>query len=537
MNLKFSFAAALICFIFFPMLISAQSAFQKMIPGNDDDGAFSILQTLDGGYIVAGNTQSYGTPDGLDDMLLVKTDANGTVEWLKAYGDSLPINATCIRQKPDSTYMITGRTFNTPTTNGDVFLMCADKDGSMIFYKTYGDSATEGGQTLELTSDGGYIICGGTLSLGAGDLDMLLLKTDSAGNVEWMKTYGSLMFDHGTSVKQLPDGGYLLGGRGNEPGNMNILLTRTKPDGDTIWSKTYSGIFYEESYNITLCLDGNYMIAGTTNTFGAGKPDVALIKTDTSGNILNSRVYGDVETEASYSIHANRDSGFTVVGYSESSFIDSVRGMDSANVFLIRVDKNLDTLWSAIYGGPGMDESYSVVETDDNGFAIAAFEKSYGSDSAMVFIIKTDSIGQSECLYRHVSPVITIPSFTVTNNNFAIDTTAFIAVDGTPVINSFLVNEIDLCLFIGINDKPPARSTVRIYPNPFDISARIELEPLGPGTNAVFELFDTYGRKAGQLSMDGPYAEFYKNELSPGVYVYRVLRSGGIIGSGKLVIF
>jgi hypothetical protein len=207
-------------------------SFAKTYRGTDLEGASSVQQTSDGGYIVAGWTWSF---DVVGDIFLIKTDANGNVQWAK----------------------------------------------------TYGGTNDEEAYSIQQTSDGGYIVAGYTYSFGAGYYDIFLIKTDASGNIIWAKTYGGTSRDEAYSVQQTSDGGYIVAGWTTSFGAdlKDIFLIKTDANGNIQWAKTYGGTSRDEAYSVQQTSDGGYIVAGGTSSFGAGGDNFFLIKTDANGNI------------------------------------------------------------------------------------------------------------------------------------------------------------------------------------------------------------------------------------------------------------
>jgi hypothetical protein len=215
--------------------------FAKTYGGTSYDWVSSVQQTSDGGYIVVGSTNSFGA--GSSDAFLIKTDANGNVQWVKAFGGT----------------------------------------------------AEDGASSVQQTSDGGYILAGYTNSFGAGDYDVFLIKTDASGNVQWTKTYGGGNYDDASSVQQTSDGGYIVVGTTYSfgAGYSDVFLVKTNVSGNLQWAKTYGGTDYDWASSVQQISDGEYIVAGITASFGAGIDDILLVKTDASGNMGSCSIVQD----------------------------------------------------------------------------------------------------------------------------------------------------------------------------------------------------------------------------------------------------
>lgn len=258
----------------------------KTFGGEFYDFAWSVQQTTDLGYIVAGYTASFGA--GYYDVLLLKYDATGAVTWAVAVGGYSYDEGMVVQQTNDGGYIVSGETRSFGESNGDLLLVKLTASGSVVWARTAGGAAErEYGSSVQQTTDGGYIITGATGSYGAGSSDALLVKYDNTGTIVWGRTIGGAYLDQGHSVQQMPDGGYQVAGMTYSygPGYNAILLFKVNALGNLSWARTIGGDEYEYARSVQVTSDGGFVVTGWTSSYGAGDEDVVLIKTTSDGTI------------------------------------------------------------------------------------------------------------------------------------------------------------------------------------------------------------------------------------------------------------
>ena len=265
---------------------------QKRYGGSNDEMGRSILQTMDGGYIVAGYTYSYG----LLGVWVIKLDSVGNIQWQKTFG-GWGVEIRTILQTPDEGYVLTAMTDSYGAGGYDAWVIKLDKNGNSEWQKTYGGKQDDYGQAIYRTSEGEYILGGTTLSFGAGDADVWVLKLDANGNIQWQKAYGGVNGDYLKAIRQTSDGGYLAAGGTYSfgVGKGDGWLLKLDSSGNIEWEKTLGGEEYDAFISIQEASDA-YILAGETKSFGAGSYDIWISKIQKDGNMGNCPATDSVAT-------------------------------------------------------------------------------------------------------------------------------------------------------------------------------------------------------------------------------------------------
>jgi hypothetical protein len=220
-------------------------------------------------------------------VLVCASPALAQTSWWRTYGGTNSDYGCSVQPTADGGYIVAGSTASFGAGNGDVYLIKTDASGDTLWTRTYGGTSDDYGWSVQLTSDGGYIIAGYSSSFGAGDYDVYLIRTSPSGDSLWTRTYGGTSLDKGYSVQQTSDGGYIVVGytKSYGAGDVDAYLVKTDSSGDALWTRTYGGTNSDNGHSVQQTSDGGYIIAGQTRSFGAGSLDVYLIKTDANGNV------------------------------------------------------------------------------------------------------------------------------------------------------------------------------------------------------------------------------------------------------------
>jgi hypothetical protein len=470
-----------------PITLFPQISFEKTYGGDTYDIGYCVQQTMDGGYVIAGESGN--------DVYLIKTDSLGDTLWTRTYDENPVDKGYCVKQTTDGGYIIAGATgfpahYPEEIDSTVVYLIKTDSSGDILWARTYGSDYSDAGHAVQQTVDGGYIVAGciNCHNLG-GDCDVYLIKTDSVGDTLWTRTYGSEYGAKGYAVQQTVDGGYIVAGIADYYwAEADVYLIKTDSFGDTLWTRTYSGDSWGYGKSVQQTTDGGCIVTGTIST------DVYLIKTDSTGDTLWTKTYGSQYFDHGNSIQQTTDGGYIITGdYGYTG------GSGTGNVYLIKTDSFGDTLWTRTYSGESIGSGKSVQHTTDGGYVITGWTFTSSYD---VYLIKTDPDG-----YVNIS-----------NNN-----------------------PLSIKL-------PRSGALSQNYPNPFNPTTTITFDvpgEMGEEKLVKFTIYDIRGRKVRTL-VDSEYEPGTHRviwdgrddrgaRVTSGVYLY-TLRSGNSTYTRKMVM-
>jgi len=342
--------------------VTGNLEWKKNYGGTSLETAYSIEITEDDGYIIAGFTYSndgnVNNNKGDSDYWIVKLDLSGNLEWERNYGGSKRDWARSIQQTSDGGYVIAGLT---ESNNGDVsnnngdldyWILKLDIFGNLEWEKNYGGSGMDIPYSIKETKDSGFIVIGqsssnnGDVGSNNGDSDCWVLKLDAFGNLEWEKNYGGLQLDVGFSIQQTKDDGYILAGWSDSYSlnNDNYWILKLDVFGNLEWEKKYGGTAVDQAYSIRQTEDGGYVIAGFSESSNGdlmnnnGFSDYWILKLDVLGNIEWEKNYGGSKVEQALSIEQTNDGGYIVSGFSNSSDRDVENNLGSFDFWIVKLE-------------------------------------------------------------------------------------------------------------------------------------------------------------------------------------------------------
>lgn len=487
MNKKLQILVVMISGLGLANSVWAQITFERSYGGQFYDMGNVVIETPDHNFLVFGTTRSVSNDT--TDAYLLRLDENGDTLWTNIYGGKLWDSGIAIAASSDEGYVLALASNSINPENYDVHLVKIQENGDTLWTRTYGGPDTDYVHAMQSTSDDGYVVLAHTLSYGMGSLDFYLLKFDVNGDTLWTRTYGDTGSEWGGFVQETTDQGYILTGDTHsfQDPNGDIYLIKTDSFGDTLWTRTYGGPEYDRAYHVLQMPDGGYLLSGKTESFGNADQNGYLLRTNSAGDTLWTKVFGGSQTCSLSWCERTSDGNYVAVG--------SIRGIGVATVdaYLIKFDSDGNILWTRNFGGPEHDLANCVKETQDGGLIIVGGTESFtvGQDDD-VYIIKTNDAGN------------------------------FTSVRGT---RSTL--------------PPSSNALLECYPNPFHSSTRISFK-LNMADNVSLRIVSLLGKEIETLLSDkymtnGDYEISWSADHLPGGFYVIQLKVGNYIYTKNLI--
>lgn len=490
--------------------------------------------TYDNGFVIAGTVavwQLFGSGDG--DIFIFRTDSTGVIQWERRWDLANDEEVFSVTSTPDTGYIITGFTFGATTNSRDGFILKADDNGNMSFVKRIdhnGESNTF--HSVRKARNNHFIYSGRDGGGAGGQYDMHLSLADSAGNIIWGKTFGGNDWDWGWWAEETSDYGFIMTGESQSflIGSNDIYLVKTDSIGNKLWSRVYGSATFEKGLWVKE-MNGAYYVAGYTQGFVSGNTDAKtfLMKTDLSGNVLWMKIYLEMSSPAG--ILATNDGGIILVG----SSYNLPGGFGITDMFIIKADSAGNIQWARNYGGSGSDAGATAQELAD-GFLFGGVTYSFitGPYSSS-YLIKADTNVNSGCheipytiTVYNASPAVVIPADAVSSGY-----TSYVPVSTN--IPLTLVRDV-LCYYpppVSTEEIAGDANTVSVYPNPSSNTVSFSLPAYSE--NDFLIIYDVSGRIIYRQKIKNVATSINVSLFQPGLYFYNTTGSENIL-NGKFVV-
>lgn len=367
---------------------------QKTYGGSQYEELTSMRNTKDGGCIMAGCTLSNDGDvtgnKGVTDAWVVKLNSYGAIEWQKTYGGSREDYFQSIKQTSDGGYILAGYT---KSNDGDVtdfkgssdwWIVKINSSGTIEWQKTYGGSGDDLANNITITSDGGYIISGVSLSID-GDLSdnsgltgSWIIKINTTGSIEWDINFGGGTYAWAGYIIQTNDGGYIS----TMYSDLDCGIIKLSSSGSIEWQKTFGGSGSDAAYRIKKTQDNGYILLGNTNsndgdvTGYKGGMDGWVIKIDETGNLEWQKTLGGKKDDYAYDVELTNDGGYIVVGGTNSKDGDVSGNNGDWDCWVVKLNSFGLIEWQNNFGGSKRDMFYQIDKTNDGGYFVSGHSES-----------------------------------------------------------------------------------------------------------------------------------------------------------------
>jgi len=443
----------------------------------NEDKAYAITETSDGGYVFAGRygTNGYGNAD----LYFAKLNAAGSPVWFKVYSGTSGDEAKAIKQLSDGSFIVAGYTWDFGTPSGTYYksiLIKLNPTGDTVWTKRFysqGILAPDGlGCSVDTTDDGGFVLAG-KFANGANGNDFFIVKTNANGDSLWARKYGGSGSDIPRVVRKTTDGGFIIAGTtksfGTNTAFGNIWLVKTNSTGDTTWTRVIGSTDAEECYSINETTDDGYILTGRKGN------DIYVVKTDRDGFQQWEKTYPHAgPNDVGRDIIQTSDGGYALAGLRTATH--GYYLLFPQLMYVLKMDKNGIKEWEKELGydnSPNGSGGYCIRETSDKGLIVAGFNQpdtaAGGSEDIRAFIVK-------------FSPLV----YTGEKNIYTV-------------------------------------TDCRVSPNPFTETAVVNL-PENLTGEKQFDLYDISGRIIwnSRINEEEKQISLNRNHLSPGIYFYEL---------------
>lgn len=398
--------------LIFEYSLNAQSGACVMVEWSEnyggafDEGANDVIPTTDGGFLSVGFSRSSNNMvtqnQGKADYWIVKVDSLGVLEWEKSYGGSENDIASSVVQTPDGGYIVAGGAVsfdvNVVGNHGeeDVWVLKLDSQGQLEWGKTFGGSLNERAESIVPTLDGNYLLAGYSESFdddvndNFGDFDYWAIKIDINGNLLWENNFGGSQSDFCFDAKTTSDGGFILVGStfsNNQNVNSNngfydYWVIKIDASGNLVWENNFGGTLEERAYSVIVLPNDGAIIAGTSNSSdfdvngNFGNYDFWIIRVDASGNMIWEKNLGGSSEDRAYALTLLADGTFLSAGYSSSNNGDVGNNFGSVDAWLIKMDVDGNLIWEKNLGGSKEDRLYAIAQNMTDGYIGAGLSAS-----------------------------------------------------------------------------------------------------------------------------------------------------------------
>lgn len=393
----------------FSLLLLANSAIastwsRTYSEANKYSNAYTVGPTADGGYFAAGSSYTSPNDPASSDIILMKIDASGDVQWRKTYGGSDQDTANSTIQTSDGGFLIAGSTKSFGAGIDDFWLLKLDSSGDVQWQKTYGSNQSDTAYSAAETADGGFIVTGTTAFLG-GSAHFFVLKLDPSGDYEWQRIFGNFsLAEFSPTIAPTSDGGYILAGS-SPTGNWQTVLIKLNSNGNLQWQKFYQpgGVAVAgQKILIQEATGGGYVVLTQTwinSIFGLG-----FLKINSTGDLQWFKLFELNQFSNIRDFDQTSDGGFILVGACNDV------GTGTIGAWLLKLNSSGNVQWQKTYDTTGYDEIRSIQQLSDDGYIAGGMNKASGAAFGNLWMLRLESDGSIDSSCNFINDINIAPS-------------------------------------------------------------------------------------------------------------------------------
>jgi hypothetical protein len=498
--------------IFFILFIyinaEGQNTFQKTYGGEASSYITSIQEDIDGSLILSGFTQIFLK------NFIIRTDSNGDTTWMKTYVDSVVLPGSYVDNTRDHGYVVA---VNRGTSGPYIFK--TDSNGNVLWAREIAVGSVEVYvETILALPDSNILISGEFLNMNSMSQDIFLMKLNLNGDTIWTRAFGGSYDDYSRSIDITSDGGFIIGGStlSFTTSLESFYLIRTDSGGNILWSKKYENSNeYVRCFSVKQTFDGGFILTG---------PQGGILKVDSLGNFLWNYKYS-FNDFYSFDISLSSDSGFIITGWG----LDTLAN-EGIFIFKIDSNGNPQwgKIFDCNDDGVAAHVRISVIQLSDNGYVTGGWRTNNGLDSTGSYLIKTDKFGNSNCNQHNI--LLTMdPESLQENSVTTLLYSGTFFINPVTITTGHLDSVLTLCSSIteiqNVNDRMPG---FLISPNPSQ--GQFSINNLKKNINKIwiYNLFgqnvfeSSFNQNQESLAINC-------QNLSPGIYFVKAIFDSGTV--------
>ncbi|MBK9760264.1 MAG: T9SS type A sorting domain-containing protein [Flavobacteriales bacterium] len=462
---------------------SGHITWRRTYGGFGSDVGASVRQTSDGGYIVAGSTGSFGNGSG--DIYVIRLDQFGEPIWSKTYGGIGVEQGVACRELPDG-FIIAGSTATGTNGGYDMTLIRTDQVGVPLWEKNYGTEAWDLCRSLIVVPDG-FVLGGLSYGSGYSNGAAYLVRTDLNGDTLWTRTLGSSMGTVCNGLAATADAGILIAGSSESSNGFDDgFIARCDLAGNVEWTNTIGGDSLDSFSSIVGSPAGGYVAIGVTNSFDVTQ-QIYLVGTTDLGQLNWFHLIGNSADAGASEIRGDHGGGFVFTGY-------NTLNLGERDMIFTVTDVDGFFQYGYNYGNGQPADGYSIDTTMDGGYVIAGWSEDYGPGFRSVYVVKTDTIGQTGSL------------------------------------------DVDVYLDPTNLQEVSVRSSASIFPNPTNYTRQIRIAGVPSALCIVANAYDLAGRIVRSWSLAAGEREIGLLDMAPGSYQIVLTSDSKVLRSIHLIV-